>query len=240
MHARIFSAFVGMVVLCIWVCSCSGKAGDVKYQYVEIAPSKYVPVKFPSYITVDLVIKYDGKVVSFRGPAGINPPETLMEYNGKLYVLAFDASARTLKDKRKRGPWRYRCFEQDGLAFKEIPATNFPRSIATINIWRPNGFQGQRSSRYSSGMNGETIDQLIFARTFDTEDLYFANSEIAWLWFMLEVANDYDTIEGGGGLTDIRYDSQDRSFIRNFKAKYKPVQLTTMELTPVPKEERDF
>lgn len=235
-----------LTVLCVAITSCFGfccgcsREGTSPYQYVEIAPNKYVPVKFSPYITTDLVIKYDGKVVTYKGPAGINAPEALMEHNGRLYVLAFDASAQTLKECQKRGPWRWRCFEQDGPGFKEIPAADYPRSIATINIWRPDGFQGKRSRRYRSGMHGEKIDQLAFAKSFDTEDLYFANCEIAWLWFMLEVANDYKAVSGGMGLSDIRYDSQDRTFIRNFKAKYKPVQLTTMELTPVPKEMIDF
>jgi hypothetical protein len=197
-------------------------------------------VKFCPYTTTDLVIKYEGKIVKYDGPVGVNAPEALMEYNGKLYVLALDASAQSLKECKKRGPWRMRCFEQEGLGFKEIPATNYPRSIATINIWRPDGFQGKISRRYQSGMHGEKIDQLAFAKNFDTEDLYFANCEIAWLWFMLEVVNDFGAVTGSMNLSGIRYDSQDRTFIRNFKAKYKPVQLTTMELTPVPKEKRDF
>jgi hypothetical protein len=179
-------------------------------------------------------------VVTFNGPAGINAPEALMEYNGKLYVLALDASAQSLKECQKRGPWHWRCFEQDGLGFKEIPAANYPRSIATINIWRPDGFQGNLSRRFRGGTNGEKIDQLAFAKNFDTEDLYFADCEIAWLWYMLEVTNDFDVVMGDAPKGGIRYDSQDRTFIRNFKAKYKPVQLTTMELTPVPKEKRDF
>jgi hypothetical protein len=241
MNMRLMNFLYSMMILSFLVLSygCSG-GKESQYQYVEIAPGKYVPVKFPTYMTCDLIIKYDGKIVTFKGPAGINDPETLMEYNGKLYVLALDASAQSLKECRERGPWRWRCFEQEGLGFKEIPATNYPRSIATINIWRPDGFQGNTSRRYRSGMKGEKIDQLVFAKKFDTEDLYFANCEIAWLWFMLEVVNDLGAVTGGMGLSDMRYDSEDRTFIRKFKAKYKPVQLTTIELTPVPKEKIDF
>ncbi len=240
MNIRLVNMLCAVLASClVFCCGCSSD-GDSPYQYVEIAPGKYVPVKFSSYITTDLVIKYEGKIVKYEGPAGVNAPEALMEYNGKLFVLALDASAQTLKECQERGPWRWRCFEQEGLGFKEIPAASYPRSIATINIWRPDGFQGKISRRYQSGMHAEKIDQLAFAKNFDTEDLYFADCEIAWLWFMLEVTNDISAVTGGMGLSDIRYDSQNRTFIRNFKAKYKPVQLTTMELTPVPKEKIDF
>jgi hypothetical protein len=197
-------------------------------------------VKFPSLATSDLVIKHEGQIVTFKGPAGVNAPEALMEHDGKLYVLAFDASSSGIQEKRTKGPWRWRSFEQDGAAFKEIPATNYPRSIATINIWRPTGFQGHVSRRYCSGVQGEKIDKLVFARTFDTEDGYFANSEIAWMWFMLEVRNDFGVVDGSGLQEDVRYHGRDRTFIREFKAKYKPVQLTTIELTPVPKNLCDF
>jgi hypothetical protein len=240
MHIRLLNVLRVFTASClVFCCGCSIEGGST-YQYVEVAPGKFLPVKFSSYITTDLVIKYEGKIVKYEGPAGVNAPEALMEYNKKLYVLALDASAQSLKECQERGPWRWRCFEQDGLGFKEIPAASYPRSIATINIWRPDGFQGKISRRFRRGTHGEKIDQLAFAKSFDTEDLYFADCEIAWLWYMLEVVNDFGAVTGGMGLSDMRYDSQDRTFIRNFKAKYKPVQLTTMELTPVPKEEIDF
>jgi hypothetical protein len=240
MYIRVLNVLCTVIVASILFCCGCSNGGFSPYQYVEIAPGKYVPVKFPSIMTSDLVIKYEGNVVKFDGPAGVNPPESLMEYKGKLYVLAFDASARSLNECRERGPWRWRCFEQDGTGFKEIPASSYPRSIATINIWRPGGFQGTTSRRFRWGMHGEKIDQLAFARSFDTENLYFPNCEIAWLWFMLEVDNDLKAVTGVMGVSKIRYDSQDRTFVRNFKQKYNPVQLTTMELTPVPREKIDF
>jgi hypothetical protein len=225
-------------VLLLTGCSPGKAASD--YFYVEIAPTKFVPVRFPYFNSDDLVIKYNGNVVTYKGPPGVNMPESLMEYDGKLYVLAFDASARRYEDRKTRGPWRWRCFEQDGKGFKEIPASTFPRSIAIINIWRPNGFRSHTSRRFSTGTNGEKIDQIDLVRSLDTENLYFANSEIAWLWFMLEVNNDFDAISGGGPTNTVRYNSSDRKFVREFKAKYKPVQLTKVELKPVPRKEQDF
>lgn len=220
---------------------CSPGKATSDYFYVEIAPAKFVPVRFPYFRDHDLVIKYNGSVVTYKNPSfGVNMPESLMEYNGKLYVLAFDTSARRYEDRKQFGPWRWRCFEQDGKGFKEIPASSFPRSIALINIWRPNGFRSHVSRRFSTGMHGEKIDHIDLVRSLDTEAPYFADCEIAWLWFMIEVNNDFNAITGGGPLDTVRYNPSDRSFVREFKAKYKPVQLTTIELKPVPRKEWDF
>ncbi len=240
-HGReTLSCWLFSVVVAVFLAGCSQDKATGDCFYVEIAPAKFVPVRFPYFKDHDLVIKYNGNVVTYKSPPGVNMPESLMEYNGKLYVLAFDTSARRYEDRKKYGPWRWRCFEQDGKGFKEIPASSFPRSIALINIWRPNGFRGHVSRRFSTGTNGEKIDQIDLVRSLDTENLYFANCEIAWLWFMLEVNNDFNAIVGGGPRDTVRYNPSDRSFVREFKAKYKPTQLTTVELKPVPRKDRRF
>jgi len=228
------------VVVALLGTSCSGEKATADCFYVEIAPAKFVPVRFPYFKDHDLVIKYNGQVLTYKGPAGVNMAESLMEFDGKLYVLAFDARARRYEDRKDYGPWRWRCFEQDGDGFKEIPAADFPRSIAIINIWRPDGFRNHTSRRYRTGTKDGTIDQIDLVRSLDTENVHFANSDTAWLWFMLEVNNDFDAISGGGPRDTVRYDSSDRTFVRQFKAKYMPMQLTHVELRPVPKGECDF
>ena len=229
-----------VVAAALLASGCSPERALSDWFYVEIAPAKYVPVRFPFFKDHDLVIKYKGNVVVFEAPHGVNMPESLMEHEGRLYVLAFDTSARRYEERETRGPWRWRCFEQEGNRFKEIPASTFPRSIAIINIWRPDGFRGHVSRRFRTGIHGERIDQIDLARTLDTEKPYFANCEIAWLWFMLEVSNDFSSVIGGGPVDLVRYNPSDRSFVRNFKAKYRPVQLTTIELKPVPRTEQNF
>ncbi len=212
---------IGLLALCC--CLSCNKISSGQYYYVEVAPAKFVPLRFPRLLPENMVIKYGGRIVTFECLPGLNPPDSLMEFGGKLYVLAFDASGKRAKD------WRWRCFEQDGDHFKEIPASSYPRSIAILNLWRPGD-----PRRYSTGMEGERLDQLVLARECDIESRYFSNTDQARMWFMLEVENSYEAAYGR------KYDTEDRSFIRQFKAKYNPVHLTSMEMKPVPKKERDF
>jgi hypothetical protein len=172
---------------------------------------------FPTH----LKINYQGQLVTYIDPPGLNRPRSLMEHEGKLYVLALDATARSRKD------WRWRAFRQEGNSFKEIDAKDFPRSIAILNIWRPNDPQ-----RYATGNEGQ-LDYLAMGLKLNPEDKYFANSDQARLWFMLEVENSIWAAYGG------KYSSTDHTLVRQYIAKYKPVRLTSMEMRPVSKYTRE-
>jgi hypothetical protein len=123
--------------------------------------------------------------------------------------------------------WRWRAFKQDDDKFKEIPLDEYPKSIAILNIWLPGD-----PSRYSTGMEGERVDGLVLARECDPDQRYFSNTDQARLWFMLEVANDWEK-------ACLQYKTSS-GFVRQFKSKHRPVRLTSMELLPVPKEQRGF
>jgi hypothetical protein len=191
--------------------------------FVEINPGKFVPVKFSKYFDRDMTIKYGDQVVRYKGHVEANPPDSLMEFSGKLYVLALDATAV------QRARWRWRCYEQDGDHFKEIPAKDFPRSVAIRNLWRPGD-----PRRHSVGMRGEKIDAVLLNRTLNPEDKYFVNSYQAMLWYMLEVTNSLDFAE------KYFYGEKAVEFLRDYIAKYKPVHLTVMEMKPVPVAESKF
>jgi hypothetical protein len=192
--------------------------------YVEIAPAKFVPVRFNEKHGSDMFIRYENQTVVFKLPRGLNSPRTLMEHEGRLYVMALDAS----------GPgvdvWRYRFWRQKGQGFGEIEAKDFPRSIAIFNIWRP----GDRN-RYATGMTqADKLDFVILGRELDPENGYFVNSYQARLWWMLENQNSL-------GLAERTFGGEEgRKFLREYIAKYQPVKLTSMEPTPVPKGECDF
>ena len=118
--------------------------GDIGgWLYVEVAPAKFIPVKFSKMLPRNLVVNYSNQVVVFKTPVGPNAPQSLMEYQGKLYVLAFDASPKQV------AKWRWRCYRQEGDRFQEIPDRDFPRSIAILNLWHPND-----PSRYATGLGG--------------------------------------------------------------------------------------
>ncbi len=216
---------LGAMALCLaslFGVSCSGN-GAGQCSLVEIAPDKWVPVKRSKFFPGNLKVKYGGQVVQYKSQPGLNAPRSLMEFEGKLYLLAFDPIGKRAKD------WRWRCFRQKEKTFEEIPVADYPKSVAIINLW----FPGDRR-RYSSAKKWHDVDELVLARECDPENIYFANSDMARLWYMLEVVNDFEQAYGGS------YSSSDLTFVRQFKAKYKPVRLTSMEMKPAPKKECDF
>ncbi len=202
--------------------SCSG-GGSKQYYLAEIAPDKWVPVKRSKFFHGDLKVKYGGRVVQYKSQPGLNAPRSLMEFEGKLYLLAFDPIGKRAKE------WRWRCFRQEGTTFKEIPVGDYPKSVAIINLWFPDD-----PRRYSSAKKANDIDQLVLARECDPENIYFANSDTARLWYMLAVTNDFEQAYGGS------YSSSDLTFVREYRAKHRPVRLTSMEMKPALKEDRDF
>lgn len=216
--AVIFVALTAMATGC-------SKNGASGHYYIEIAPAKFAAAKFSELYSRDLVLKYGDKIVHYEGHVEANPPECLMEYEGKLYLLAFQAIPN-----RPRKEWRWLCFQQDGDRFKEIQAKDFPRRVAILNIWRPGD-----PSRYATGMKAEDkIDFLVQSRELDPENKYFVNSDQARLWYMLEIENNLEKAEREF------YGEQAKTFLQEYIAKYNPVRLTSMELKPVPKDECNF
>jgi hypothetical protein len=223
--SRLFSAFV------LILCFCGGCSPEEKKPvmakdcyYVEIAPDRYVPVKFSRYFNLDMTIKYKGQVVKYAGHVEAGPPCTLMEYEGKLYVLALDTTPI------ERSRWHWRCYEQKGNSFKEISAKDFPRSIAILNLWRPGD-----PARYAVGLKPEDkIDMTVQNRKLDINDKYFISSYQAKLWYMLEEVNSLDHAEKNF------YGDKAKAFLEDYIAKYNPVRLTSMEMKPVPKAESEF
>jgi hypothetical protein len=215
------------IVLCftIIVCVTSCKyCYDTDYYYVEISPNKYVPVKFVSILEKNMTIKYNGIVVKYDSIGWLNRPRTLMEYNGKLYVLALDASSPV------RADYKWRAFEQMNDKFVEISIDKFPKSIAIINIWLPGD-----PRRLSTGLHAEDkLDYVVINREMDLNNKYFYNNDQARLWYMLEVTNSLEIAE-----SRVPVDVFQR-VVREYKSKYNPVRLTSMEMKPVPKEEQNF
>jgi hypothetical protein len=175
-------ATLSLLMLC-FLSACSGQQDLDGCYAVEIAPGKFVPVKLSKWFPRGMTILYSNTVVKFEPPIQLKRPPTLMEFDGKLYVLALHA-----EPKMPRNKWHYRSFRQDGNTFKEIPIKDFPRSIAIFNVWRPR-------DRYSTGMEGEKIDAARLGRELNPDDKYFANSYQARLWYMLEVENNFHKSE---------------------------------------------
>lgn len=142
----------------------------------------------------------------------------------KLYIFALDAAAKRTEK------WRWRAYRQDGNSFKEIDVKDYPRSIAIMNVWRPND-----RSRYATGMKPEDkIGYAVLGRELNPENGCFGNSCQAMLGYMLETENNLEKAE-----REFTGDEA-RKFPHNSIAKHKPVRLTSMEMTPMPKAKIRF
>ena len=166
-------------------------------------------------------IKYNNQVLYFTAKPGPNSAQSLMEFEGKLYILAFDARPTQV------AKWRWKCSRQEGEHFQEIPDRDFPRNIAILNIWYPDD-----PSRFATGTGGKPIDYVKVGLRLDPDEGAFWYSQQARLWAMLDVTNSYKH-------SDMVWEEWP-DFLRRYKAKYNPVHLTSMELKPVPKSERNF
>lgn len=211
-----------LIALCV-LPACSGDEPHGWYS-VEIAPGKFVPVSFSSWTHGGMTVQYSNQVVKWVGSLKLNPPRTLMEFEGKLYMVALKAEREKFASE-----WYYCFFVQEGNGFKEIPAKDFPRSVAIFNLWRP----GDRS-RYATGIGGVTIDYSKLGRELNPEDDHFVNSYQARLWYMLEKEISlYQAEREFGG-------EEGKKFLRDYIVKYKPVRLTSMEMKPVTKGKTKF
>jgi hypothetical protein len=217
---RLTAGFLLMLVVLLNTgCAAEESAGWFE---LEVAPGKFIPVEFHrSFRKTGMTIRYNEEKMVFNSPPECNLPRTLMEFEGKLYLLALDADPEGGRD-----DWRYRCFRQEGKEFKEIEAKDFPRSIAIFNIWLP----GDRS-RYSTGIGGVRIDDVEIGKALDPENGYFVNSYQGRLWYMLEKRNSLGWAEREFG------GEEGKKFLKEYIEKYKPVHLTSMEMKRIPKEE---
>lgn len=217
---RLTAGFLLMLVVLLNTgCAAEESAGWFE---LEVAPAKFIPVKFHHAMRTDMTVRVDGENIPLKVPRECNTPETLMEHEGKLYCLALEANRKLGRD-----DWRYRCFRLEGKEFKEIEAKEFPRSIAIFNIWRP----GEELKRYSTGIGGVRIDDVEIGKALDPENGYFVNSYQGRLWYMLEKRNSLGWAEREFG------GEEGKKFLKEYIEKYKPVHLTSMEMKRIPKEE---
>jgi hypothetical protein len=200
---------------------------DSQQQEVEVAPGKWVTIareddeirvgvgsaslSLPGGGDEDVTrlrIPWQGKTVFWEG----NPvPFSLREWEGRLYLIGLD---RTDMDR-----CRFRYYQQEGEAMREIPQAEFPRRIATQNMWL-------KADRFSirSSVDGKDrrIYELQLARDIDPEDMYFLGKLTAQVWYHLLLGKDYYETAA----------EQYQEAAREYKRLYDPIALPTIIRTP--------
>jgi len=137
---------------------------------------------------------------------GFGIPITLRAHEGRLYLIVFDRDSDFHRI-------RFRYFRQDHNTLAEIPAAEFPRLIATQNLWlkRENG---QR--------NGKPVDEVEAAIRLDPENPDFRDSLTAMIWFQLETGKEYYAMDS----------VIDQKFLEEYLQKYPVQKLTRIEAEP--------
>ncbi len=154
---------------------------------VEIAPGKYIEyqehflhwglkhesmfavhalpmqkAKFYQRDTKYLSIPWNGEELFW---IGVGIPVSLRSYKDNLYMITFDRES----DFRKI---RFRYYKQNHNVLSEISYKDYPKSIATQNLW----------------LNKEDLKLL---REFDPDDFWFRESLTANIWYQLETGKEF-------------------------------------------------
>lgn len=220
----------GVALLALSGCKRDGaKALPVKkthvQQEVEVVPGKWITVErddeevqvdVGKHVSLNIPLPGDTDVTRLRIPwqdqtvvwEGTPVPFCLREWEEKLFVIGLDRS-----DMKK---CRFRYYRQDGDHFSDIQPGDFPKRIATQNMWF------RDVDYYTIGAGGERIYDLQLARQLDPENVYFGNRLTAQVWQHLTDGKDYHQTKGGC----------DRDTLRAFKKAHAPIALPTIVRTP--------
>jgi hypothetical protein len=196
-----------------------------KKQEVEVAPGKWLSInkvdrvlneELPSVErlsnrraverirteeSTELTIPWKSTTVRWKSS---DIPVSLREFEGSLYLIAFD---------RSQDEARLRYYAEKENTFEEIEPADYPKRIATQNLW----FQNTRR-----GAGDRRIDPVDLAVKLDPDDIYFAGTLTATIWCELSTGKPYETAEGLA--------SEARSkIVREYSEKYSPIKLTQID-----------
>src|SRR5262249_4415906 len=120
-------------------------------------------------------------------------------WKDNLYMIVFDRDSVPVTQSR------FRFYHQSHGVLVEIPAENFPREIATQNLWLSN----QNGYR-----DGKSINEVDIAKALDPTSVDFRDSLTARIWLQCETGEEYST----GRLVD-------QLFLESYLNKYKVERL---------------
>jgi hypothetical protein len=150
-----------------------------------------------------LSFEWDSKQVEWEGK---EIPITLRELDGRLFMVGFN------REELQRQKTRLVFFEMsdDGGGFKQIVPNNFPRKIATQNMWiAPNRF-----ARTNEGV----VDLLDLVKKLDTNSRLFARSFTAKMWYQIETGTELHSMPS----------TISREFLEQYVELYEPIPLPTI------------
>lgn len=145
----------------------------------------------------ELWIPWNGVTIHWKG---VPIPFTLRPWEGTMYMIAFDRDSRR-NSKTHQVDCILRFYKQKGDAFVEIKAEEFPKRIATQNMW----IKDPRD--------------IELTRKLDPRQRYFGHTLTAQLWAQLLTGKEYYQLPAG---------SVDEDQSVEFYEKYHPIPLPTI------------
>ena len=146
--------------------------------------------------------EWNGRTVKWAGKEEI--PITLREHNGTLYMVVFNREDSA----QGKSHFVFLKLAGKGTSFETIASRDFPRQIATQNMWL-----GTRFVRTGDVF----VDQWQMLRSLDIFAPAFGRRFTAQMWYQIETGTEYDQIG-----------TVDRKFLEEYVAKYKPIALPTI------------
>jgi hypothetical protein len=107
---------------------------------------------------------------------GVGEPTCLRAWKGQLYLIVFDRDSVVNQA-------RFRFYHQSHGVLAEIAAKDFPREIATQNLW----LKTQAGYR-----DGKAINEVEVAKALDPASIDFQGSLTAKIWLQCETGKEYD------------------------------------------------
>lgn len=151
--------------------------------------------------TVELRIHWNGTNVHWKGNSG---PLNLRAFEGRLFLITFDRVSKGIEE------CEFRYYAQEGNELKEIPPTQFPKSIAGQNII---------ADRYFGGFDRQ-IDAVKLELDSDPKDGYFRQSMTAYIWNHLATGQQYEQSSKKGEIS--------RPLLEEYVRTNKPIKLTAI------------
>jgi hypothetical protein len=172
---------------------------DGSFSAVHTQPSE--KEKFYQKYTTYLEIPWQRRPVYW---VGVGDRLALRAWEGRLYLIVFDRETDFERI-------RFRYYRQKDDLLTEIAANEFPKAIASQNLWLRTD-NGTRA-------DGTKVNEVEIAKQMDPEQYDFRESLTAKIWLQCETGKEY---------YEMPHDI-DRSFLQDFRKKYGVVRLTTIQ-----------
>ena len=189
-------------------------------EYAEISPGEFLAFEqcdtvldpelerslLPDMIPDDLdgsseiIIPWKENKVHWKG---VDVPISLRVYEDTLYMIGFDREdMKNIK---------FRFYKQEGDTFNEISTDEYPKSIATKNLWF-----------HKWQIEEGDVDAEI---NMDPNNFQFLHSLTANIWCSLITGKSYSEVYRLTG-------EEERKIVKEYLAEYKPIPLTKIIYTP--------